>query len=204
MPPLYAFGFMACYWGWLNAADVTSNMTAFRTGKFPIDSFIMDYDWFNCGTSGGACADKGTDFGYSAETFPHPVQQLSDFHTKWHMKFAGIRKPRTYDHLALANESGWLLKFSGAGVQGNNNFNYSHPDMRAWCVRRPRAPGSAPAPPPSCTWRRPPRCSALYSRLSSSKRRRCDAASPGPLHAPSLRRCRLSRISTLDRVRPYA
>ena len=25
--------------------EVESNMTAFREGKYPIDSFIMDYDW---------------------------------------------------------------------------------------------------------------------------------------------------------------
>ena len=32
-------------------ADVLSNMTGFRNGNFPVDSFIMDYDWFQCGTS---------------------------------------------------------------------------------------------------------------------------------------------------------
>jgi len=26
--------------------QVEGNMTAFRDGKFPIDSFIMDYDWY--------------------------------------------------------------------------------------------------------------------------------------------------------------
>lgn len=122
-------------YSWLNANDVTSNMSAFRTGKYPIDSFIMDYDWFNCGTSGGNCTDKAQDFGYAIETFPHPVKQIEEFHTKYQMKFAGIRKPRTYDHLALANASGWLLEYSGAGVSGNNNFNYSHPDMRQWYAK---------------------------------------------------------------------
>ena len=49
--PRYALGFMASWWGYRTYADVLSNMTAFRAGNYPVDSFIMDYDWFQCGTS---------------------------------------------------------------------------------------------------------------------------------------------------------
>jgi hypothetical protein len=202
MPPLYAFGFMACYWGWLNADDVTSNMTAFRTGKFPIDSFIMDYDWFNCGTSGGACADKGTDFGYSVETFPHPVQQLSEFHTKWHMKFAGIRKPRTYDHLALANKSGWLLEFSGAGVQGECSFLYRYM-LRESCSQFDSLPLTSLTLSPPRIWR--PRRQQLqllaprYARLVRPLPVRSGRAAVAPALRRALRTILNAPLSPLSR-----
>jgi hypothetical protein len=38
--------------------QVEGNMTAFRDGRYPIDSFIMDYDWFLTG------ANPDQDFDY--------------------------------------------------------------------------------------------------------------------------------------------
>ena len=39
--PRYSLGFMATYWGYQTMEQVEGNMTAFRDGSFPIDSFIM-------------------------------------------------------------------------------------------------------------------------------------------------------------------
>jgi hypothetical protein len=50
LPPRYAFGFMATYWGYNTMEEVEGNMTRFRDLALPIDSFIMDYDWWLCGT----------------------------------------------------------------------------------------------------------------------------------------------------------
>lgn len=93
----------------------------------------MDYDWFHCGTSGGACpGPDGGDFGYSPETFPHPVQQLQAFHDEYHLRFAGIRKPRTFDHLDLCKSQGWILDSGGSTGFSGNNLNYSTAAMREW------------------------------------------------------------------------
>jgi hypothetical protein len=46
VPPLFGMGFMATYWGYSSMREVESYMYEFRTRKLPIDSFIMDYDWF--------------------------------------------------------------------------------------------------------------------------------------------------------------
>ena len=51
--PRHAYGFMACRWGWdrsdrqgESAPDYIKRMlTDFRTGSFPIDSFISDFEW---------------------------------------------------------------------------------------------------------------------------------------------------------------
>ena len=39
--------------GYETMGYVDSNMTAMRDGKYPIDSFIMDYDWFGPAPCGG-------------------------------------------------------------------------------------------------------------------------------------------------------
>ena len=46
VPPLYGMGFMATYWGYTSMQEVEQYMHEFRDRKLPIDSFIMDYDWF--------------------------------------------------------------------------------------------------------------------------------------------------------------
>lgn len=52
MPPKYAFGFMACRWGWQSEAYIEEMLTAFRTGGnttgggFPIDAWISDFEWY--------------------------------------------------------------------------------------------------------------------------------------------------------------
>ena len=62
LPPRYGFGFMATYWGYNTMQEVVGNMTKFRDGNYPIDSFIMDYDWWNCGkySSEGAAREWST------------------------------------------------------------------------------------------------------------------------------------------------
>ena len=52
--PRHAYGFMACRWGWdhsdrpgESAPDYMKRMLGdFRSGSFPIDSFISDFEWY--------------------------------------------------------------------------------------------------------------------------------------------------------------
>ena len=46
MPPRYAFGFLACRWGWGNRSYIESTLATFRSGKYPIDAYINDFGWF--------------------------------------------------------------------------------------------------------------------------------------------------------------
>ena len=46
VPPLFGMAFMATYWGYDNMSQVEGYMHEFRNRQLPIDSFIMDYDWF--------------------------------------------------------------------------------------------------------------------------------------------------------------
>ena len=54
VPPLYGMGFMATYWGYKSMSEVESYMHQFRSRELPIDSFIMDYDWFGPNPCGAA------------------------------------------------------------------------------------------------------------------------------------------------------
>ena len=161
MPPRYAFGFMATYWGYNYMEEVVGNMTKFRDGRYPIDSFIMDYDWWNCGTSpGDDCKGHvtGQDFQYDPvmwgnhtfggqEDWPlvnveTPADILNFFHqglgssntsTKsLKMRFGGIRKPRAYSHVNFSKSRGWLLPREDAVGAGFNNWNFTRDDFLQW------------------------------------------------------------------------
>lgn len=47
---MWAFGFLACRWGWDNRSYIEQTLHEFRDGGFPLDAFISDYvrdlDWF--------------------------------------------------------------------------------------------------------------------------------------------------------------
>jgi hypothetical protein len=137
LPPRYAMAFMATYWGYESMGVVDTNMTAMRDGNYPIDSFIMDYDWFGPGACAPGCshggqsscplADQGGlfcgDYGYEGSkwakntfsvdgrpvTTTSPREVLDHFHKNRNMKWAGIRKPRSYSNVNLSATNGWML-----------------------------------------------------------------------------------------------
>lgn len=146
IPNRYAFGFMATYWGYETMEYVEGNMTAFRDGAYPIDSFIMDYDWWNTPQNPDA------DFDYDPKMFGNhsfihppgstipnantsgPVQLFQHFHRDLNMRFGGIRKPRTYSNINFCNASGWLLPDNFSVGAGDNNWNMSAPGWFDWYV----------------------------------------------------------------------
>ena len=160
VPPRFAMGFMATYWGYSSMAQVEGYMHEFRQRKLPIDSFIMDYDWFGpepCGVNAGGSPDKNAqggcncgDSGYRRGwwdnvSFPQPdgkttvhcatpADVLSHFKAPpLSMHFGAIRKPRTYSNLPLSQKNGWLLpNVSDVGEGGNINWNFSVPSLRSW------------------------------------------------------------------------
>jgi hypothetical protein len=142
LPPRYALGFHASHWGFLTAADVSSNMSAFRTGDFPADSLVMDYDWFECGTSSDpktscTAGAQGADFGFSPETFPRPREQLAQYRAGFGsagglgFRFGGIRKPRAMGpaSVALARKNGWFLPDTPTD---KDNLDFSIGAVRRW------------------------------------------------------------------------
>ena len=130
MPPLCAFGFVATYWGWQNQVDVESNISAFRHGQYPLDAVVMDYDWF-----GTSKADY-QDFGYNNMTmtnsrFPTLKSLLGHYHVDYNVRFGGIRKPVTYDHISLVHkQQDWALRWNSQ----QNELNFTTPGLRNWYI----------------------------------------------------------------------
>ena len=130
MMPRYAFGFMACRWGWKDDQYIWDMLESFRNGSFPIDAWISDFEWFTK-TPDYQLPDQGNpdyhDFSYNPITFPHPQQQLQDYRQKLNLRFGGIRKPRlgNSDLLVMARANDWT-------IQSSRNLNYSREDVMEW------------------------------------------------------------------------
>ena len=60
-----------------------------------------------------------------------PADLIAHFHDDLHVKFSGIRKPRTYSHHDLSNASGWLLPDSFEVGAGPNNVRAGARDARS-------------------------------------------------------------------------
>lgn len=147
VPPRYAFGFMASRWGWKDRAYVEDTLQRFRDGHFPIDAIIIDFEWFTNETDYTYPPNTGKsyydDFGFNEVLFPEPRYQLSDYESRYHIKVAGIRKPRMGNSatIAEARKNGWLLEHCepagsypplSPGYACGRNLNYSRPEVRKW------------------------------------------------------------------------
>ena len=153
VPPLFGMGFMATYWGYTHMQEVEQYMHEYRDRKLPIDSFIMDYDWFGpnpCGATPDAQGDYNCgDYGYRGGWWNDTVFKQADgssvtcktaadvfehFHSPpLNMHFGGIRKPRTYSNKNLSAANGWLLpEASDVGEGGGINFNFTSLSMQEW------------------------------------------------------------------------
>lgn len=140
VPPRYAFGFLACRWGWKDADSVLETLKEFRSGNYPVDAWISDFEWYTPEPDYNL-PDAGSptfkDFSYDPRIFPDPVNQLSTYHGKdLNLRFGGIRKPRlgNSDSLVMAKEKGWLVDpKAGTGSAYNaRDLNYSIPAVREW------------------------------------------------------------------------
>jgi hypothetical protein len=103
IPPKYAFGFMATYWGYKTMEEVEGNMTRMRDGKYPIDSFIMDYDWWK------TSENKNQDFGYD--------QQMFGFHSFTHPPGSSIPNATTNGPASLFEHFTKDLSMHWSGIR---------------------------------------------------------------------------------------
>eukprot|EP01060_Flectonema_neradi_P003040 TRINITY_DN118_c3_g1_i1.p1 TRINITY_DN118_c3_g1~~TRINITY_DN118_c3_g1_i1.p1 ORF type:complete len:728 (+),score=134.34 TRINITY_DN118_c3_g1_i1:55-2238(+) len=133
--PRYAFGFLACRWGWQDRQYIESTLNTFRNESWPIDGWISDFGWFtdvNDYDFPPTGSPTYQDFGYNNATFPQPVQQLKTYREDLNLRFAGIRKPRLGNTalLQMAKSKGWL---DSQGTGDNlRNLNFTKPEVRDW------------------------------------------------------------------------
>lgn len=148
VPPRYVFGFMASRWGWTHKEYIEDVLSRFRSGGFPIDAFICDFGWFT-NQSDYDLTPKGQpwydDFGFAKKTFPRPIEQLTEYHHIFNVRFGGIRKPRLGNStlLEMARSKGWLLPVGEPGGLAyppaehadyavDRCLDFSKPEVRTW------------------------------------------------------------------------
>ena len=96
VPALWTFGYLQSQWGWKDKAYIDETLAHFREGKFPVDAFIIDFEWYttkpdyNVKTEG---EPSFNDFGWNPRLFPDPPTQIADF-ARQGLHLVGIRKPR--------------------------------------------------------------------------------------------------------------
>jgi alpha-glucosidase len=139
VPPMYAFGFMACRWGWTDHEYILNTLEDFRKGGFPIDAFISDFEWYTPHNDYDLPANGSAsfvDFGYNNVTFPSPAENLEEYHNDLGVRFGGIRKPRlgNTSMLEMARSNGWLLDGdSSTGAAGaERSLDFSQKAVREW------------------------------------------------------------------------
>ena len=115
--------------GWNSQEQVESNISAFRAGSYPLDAIVMDYDWF------GTSRDNYADFGFNPRTmtrpgsFDEPQMLIKHYWDAYGVRFGGIRKPVTYDHInEVQGRRNWPLRWQAQ----QNELNFSTASLRAW------------------------------------------------------------------------
>jgi len=114
VPPRYAFGFIASRWGWQNPGYIEQTLSDFRSKEFPVDAIIFDFEWFTNESDYGFTPEGKPwydDFGFNAETFPTPQEQLQHYRDTYNIRVGGIRKPRLGNTQLLDDfrAKGWIL-----------------------------------------------------------------------------------------------
>lgn len=147
VPPRYAFGFLASRWGWENREYIEETIEHFRSGGFPIDAIICDFEWFTNVSDYGFEPHGETwyhDFGFNKVTYPEPKEQLANYKEKYGIRVGGIRKPRlgNTDFLEMARSKNWILPFaepggawppeSGAPYAEERNLDFRQSAVREW------------------------------------------------------------------------
>ncbi len=132
IPPKWAFGYLQSRWGWTDRNYIETTLDSFRNGKFPVDAFIYDFEWYTV-TPDYSIGSNGTadfsDFNFNWVLFPQPAIQITNYHNEG-VKFVGMSKPRLGNtaNLDLARSNGWLKNTS----IGSRDIDFSNADLRQW------------------------------------------------------------------------
>lgn len=141
VPPMWAFGYLQSRWGWTDKAYIDDTAKRFSEGKFPVDAFIYDFEWYTKKPDYEvpAAGEAGfEDFIFNSDLFPEPAKQIAELKSKG-IRFVGIRKPRlgNADLLKAFHEKNWILPSAGGGQLMNSRvLDYRNPEVSAWYTEK--------------------------------------------------------------------
>lgn len=146
VPPRWTFGYQQSRWGWTDKAYLDETLTHFRQDRLPVDTFIVDFEWYTKTPDYEVKMDGDpafVDFDWNPKLFPDPKAQIAEF-ARQGVHLVGIRKPRlgNRENLRQAREKGWILPTNPidpnrVGI-GSRNLDFSRPDVRTYWAEHNR------------------------------------------------------------------
>lgn len=144
VPPRWTFGYLQSRWGWKSRADLERVFREFRRRRFPVDAFILDFEWYTAEPD-YEVPSRGRrdfpDFRANPKLFPDPARQLAEFHARG-LRMVAIRKPRIGDTATLRAlaERKWLLTFGPDAPRkwSVRELDFRRPELRRWYSERLR------------------------------------------------------------------
>jgi len=138
VPPRFTLGYFQSRWGWTDRAYIEDTLKQFRTLHIPVDTFIIDFEWYTPKPDYSVPPEGEpgfNDFGFNPMLFPEPAAQLADYR-KQGIHFVGIRKPRigNSDTLNFLKQKGWMpdLPVGADGGYHKRDANFANADFRSW------------------------------------------------------------------------
>ncbi len=138
VPPRFSQGYFQSRWGWTDEAYIEDTLKQFRTLHIPIDTFIIDFEWYTPKPDYSVPPEGMpgfTDFGFNPLLFPSPAEQLASYRSEG-FHFIGIRKPRigNSDTLVFLKSKGWMpnLPVSPNDTYHKRDANFANADFRSW------------------------------------------------------------------------
>ncbi len=141
VPARWTFGYLQSRWGWKDKTYLEDTLAHFRQGKFPVDAFIVDFEWYSAKPDYAVKTDGEPDFAdfdWNPRLFSDPSTQIADF-ARQGLHLVGIRKPRlgNSENLKMARAKGWIQPPDPNDPNGTHtrNLDYSRPEVREWWAR---------------------------------------------------------------------
>jgi alpha-glucosidase len=140
VPPRWAFGYFQSRWGWSDKAYIDDTFAHFRQDQLPVDTFIIDFEWYTTTPDYAVQIDGDpnfVDYGWNPALFDDPTNQLAAF-SRQGLNIIGIRKPRlgNSDNLVKARANGWILPANPNDPNSDNirkrNLDFSQPAVQSF------------------------------------------------------------------------
>jgi len=138
VPPIWSLGYFQSRWGWESKKYIDDTMARFRQDQLPVDTFIIDFEWYTTNPDYKVPPQGQSDFndfGWNPGLFPDPANQIAGYLKDDGVHIVGIRKPRLGNdqNLVMARAKGWIAPSNNPkDLASTRNLDYSLPEVRSY------------------------------------------------------------------------
>lgn len=116
VPPKKMFGMWVSEYGYEDWAELEDKLATLDTGKFPVDGFVLDLQWFG-GIQDKSEASRMGAVAWDTTKFPEPAKKLAELRERHGVGIMTIEEPyvsRGLPDYALLAERGYLVRQGAA------------------------------------------------------------------------------------------